>query len=53
MHELHALDPEKLVVKRDAQNEWKPKAGLARKELPDAAPPAASVPAPDPERTSS
>jgi hypothetical protein len=42
MHELHALDSEKLVVKRDAVNEWKPQAGLARKELPDAAPPAAT-----------
>lgn len=41
-HELHALDPEKLVVKRDAYNQWKPQAGLARKELPDAAPPAAT-----------
>lgn len=36
-HELHALDPEKLVVSRpkDALNEWKPQAGLERKELPD------------------
>jgi hypothetical protein len=42
MHELHALDPEKLVVTRDAYNEWKPQAGLARKELPDAPPPAAT-----------
>jgi hypothetical protein len=42
-HELHALDPEKLIVKRDALNEWKPQAGLARKELPDAAPPAAAA----------
>jgi hypothetical protein len=42
MHELHALDPEKLVVTRDAYNEWKPQAGLARKELPDAGPPAAT-----------
>jgi hypothetical protein len=40
-HELHALDPEKLLVSRpNALNEWKPQAGLARKELPDAAPPA-------------
>jgi hypothetical protein len=39
-HELHALDPEKLVVKRDEYNQWKPQAGLARKELPDATPPA-------------
>ena len=40
MHELHALDPEKLLVKRDEYNEWKPEAGLARKELPDAPAPA-------------
>jgi hypothetical protein len=39
-HELHALDPEKLVVKRDALNQWKPEAGLDRKELTDAAAPA-------------
>jgi hypothetical protein len=39
-HELHALDPEKLVVKRDEYNQWKPQAGLARKEIPDADPPA-------------
>src|SRR5688500_14114063 len=30
-HELHALDPEKLVVTRDSPNQWKPEAGLARK----------------------
>ena len=42
LHELHALDPEKLVVKRDALNQWKPQAGLERKELPDAAAPAAT-----------
>jgi hypothetical protein len=42
IHELHALDAEKLVVTRpkDALNEWKPKAGLARKEMPDAGAPA-------------
>lgn len=40
MHELHALDPEKLLVKRDEYNQWKPEAGLARKELPDAGVPA-------------
>jgi hypothetical protein len=40
MHELHALDAEKIVVKREAPNQWKPQAGLERKELPDAAPPA-------------
>ena len=39
-HELHALDPEKLVVSRDALNEWKPQEGLARQELPDAPAPA-------------
>ncbi len=39
MHELHALDPEKLVVKRDEYNQWNPKAGLARQELPDAGAP--------------
>jgi hypothetical protein len=39
-HELHALDPEKLLVQRDQYNQWKPKAGLARKELPDAGVPA-------------
>jgi hypothetical protein len=42
MHELHALDPEKVVVTRDAPNKWEPKAGLARKELADAPPPAAT-----------
>jgi hypothetical protein len=40
-HELHALDPEKLLVKRDAYNQWKPQAGLVRAELPDAPAPAA------------
>jgi hypothetical protein len=39
-HELHALDPEKLLVKRDEYNQWKPQAGLARSELHDAAAPA-------------
>jgi hypothetical protein len=42
MHELHALDPEKLVVKRQAYNQWKPQAGLARIELADAGAPAAA-----------
>jgi hypothetical protein len=42
-HELHALDPEKLLVKRDAYNQWKPQAGLARAELPGAAAPAAGT----------
>lgn len=42
IHELHALGPEKLVVTRPAEsmNEWKPQAGLVRKELPDAPAPA-------------
>jgi hypothetical protein len=40
MHELHALDPEKLIVKREGYDQWKPQAGLARKELPDAPVPA-------------
>ena len=39
---LHALDPERLVVKRDAHNQWKPQAGLDRKEMSDAAAPAAT-----------
>jgi hypothetical protein len=43
IHEFHALDPEKLLVNRpNALNEWKPQAGLARTELPDAAAPAAT-----------
>jgi hypothetical protein len=44
-HEFHALDPEKLLVKRptDALNEWKPQAGLERKELPDFGAPAATA----------
>ena len=43
-HEFHALDREKLLVSRPsgALNEWKPQAGLARKELADAAVPAAT-----------
>jgi hypothetical protein len=40
LHELHALDPEKLLVTRAPENQWKPEAGLAREELTDA-------PAPD------
>ena len=39
-HELHALDVEKLLVKRDGHNQWKPEAGLARKDLTDAPAPA-------------
>ena len=43
IHEFHALDREKLLVSRpNPLNEWKPQAGLARNELPDAAPPAAT-----------
>jgi hypothetical protein len=43
MHEFHALDPEKLIVTRNEYNEWKPQAGLARKELANAAAPAAAA----------
>jgi hypothetical protein len=43
-HEFHALDSEKLLVSRlGALNEWKPQAGLERKELPDAGTPAATA----------
>jgi hypothetical protein len=42
VHELHALDPEKLVVKREEYNQWKPQAALARTEFADAAAPAAA-----------
>ena len=44
IHEFHALDREKLVVSRPSGvlNEWKPQAGLERKELSDTAPPAAT-----------
>ena len=43
MHEFHALDRDKLLVSREkAVNEWRPQAGLARKELPDAGNPAAA-----------
>src|SRR5215468_7754871 len=42
MNELHALDSEKLLVKRDEYNQWKPQAGLARKELSGAPAPAAT-----------
>jgi hypothetical protein len=43
-HELHALDRDKLLVSRPsgALNEWKPQAGLERKELPDAPVPAST-----------
>ena len=40
VHEMHALDREKLVVKRDGPFEWKPEAGLERKELAGAPAPA-------------
>jgi hypothetical protein len=44
IHEFHALDREKLLVSRpNALNEWKPQAGLARKELPDAGVPVATA----------
>jgi hypothetical protein len=42
MHELHALDPEKLVVRRNAYHQWQPQTGLARTELPDAWAPGAT-----------
>jgi hypothetical protein len=44
-HEFHALDPEKLLVSRPptALNEWKPQAGLERKELSGAGAPAPSA----------
>src|SRR5207248_10662526 len=44
IHEFHALDTEKLSVSRpNALNEWKPLAGLERKELPDSPAPAATA----------
>jgi hypothetical protein len=43
-HEFHALDADKLLVNRpNALNDWKPQAGLARVELPDAGAPAATA----------
>lgn len=39
-HELHALHPERLVVRRDAFNQWKPQEGLAREILGDGGTPA-------------
>src|SRR4051812_22506437 len=41
-HELHALDPEKLIVPRpkDPLNEGKPQAAMEHKELPDSGAPA-------------
>jgi hypothetical protein len=45
IHEFHALDPDKLIVTRPegALNEWKPEAGLARKELDDTPVPATAA----------
>ena len=40
MHELHALDSEKLLIKRAGLNQWKPEAGLSRTEIPGGGPPA-------------
>jgi hypothetical protein len=42
LHEFHALDAEKLVVRRPKEelNGWEPQAGLARKEIPGAPAPA-------------
>jgi hypothetical protein len=44
LHEFLALDRDKLLVSRPsgALNEWKPQAGLAREELPDAGTPTAA-----------
>ena len=45
LHEFHALDPEKLVVTRPkgSPNEWVPRVGLARREVPDAPAPAGTA----------
>jgi hypothetical protein len=44
VHELHALDAEKLVVNRKEEfNQWQPKAGLARKELAGAPAPSTAA----------
>ncbi|HTU17181.1 MAG TPA: hypothetical protein VMG10_03905 [Gemmataceae bacterium] len=44
IHEFHALDRDKLLVSRPkAFNEWKPQAGLTRKELPGSGAPAATA----------
>jgi hypothetical protein len=43
MHEMHALDSEKLVVTRNWGNEWKPQAGLERTVLVGAPEPAATA----------
>jgi hypothetical protein len=42
-HEMHALDPEKLLVKRESHNQWQPEAGLERKQLPAAPAPAVAA----------
>ena len=44
IHEMHALDTDTLTVARppEALNEWKPRAGLPRKPVPDAPAPAAT-----------
>lgn len=42
-HELHALDPERLLVKRDSLNQWKPEMGLTRQALADAPEPATTA----------
>jgi hypothetical protein len=43
IHELHALDAERLLVSRpNTSNEWRPRVGLERKEIPDAGTPAAT-----------
>jgi hypothetical protein len=44
VHEFHALDRDKLLVSRpEGKPPWKPRAGLRRKEIPDAAAPAATA----------
>jgi hypothetical protein len=44
VHEFHALDREKLLVRRpEGKNPWKPQVGLQRKEIPDAGTPAATA----------
>jgi hypothetical protein len=44
IHEFHALDRDKLLVNRPkALNEWKPRTGLERKEIPDAGTPAVTA----------
>ncbi len=45
VHEMHALDPDPLVVTRPpgSLNEWTPRAGLRRKPVPNAPAPAATA----------